>query len=385
MWGYVLPLQHAEDEKMAKAFMTKKVAKESEVKTPALYGISHSNRNFSDKYCWGKNQFNSSFPVALCCYMRDKKYGSILISQKGEETQTCIISFDKVFGTTKSNDKLKFCFESAFAPYGEFVEDEMEVIDLVIKDFRNDTFIRPLEIKLTTLPDDGTSSFAEERYGSELVVRSPTMRYLALGIAQKCGKKERAEIQKILQGACAKIRDWGNQAEMLTRRGDIFDALNKFLISFEKIQQPLLIQPIWKTIGKEPKLAENCLDVFTWTDFALARMLYDISISSRSENVITRPQRALLRLARFLYEFSKAGKVYQQPIYDGMTFDTLGDKEFAVNGHKTNKYMSCARLVKPIVRKKEIKNIVLGGGQKYLSPERRFDAILFFSTDLFED
>lgn len=370
---------------MTKVFMTKKESKAAEVKTPALYGILHSNRNFSDKYCWGKNQFNSSFPVALCCYMRDKKYGSVLISQKGEATQTSTISFDKVFGTAKSNDKLKFCFESAYAPYGEFVEDEMEVIDLVIKDFKSEAFIRPLEIKLTTLPDDGTSSFEEERYGSELVVRSPTMRYLALGIAQKCGKKERAEIQKILQRACAKIRDWGNQAEMLTRRGDIFEALNKFLISFEKIQQPLLIQPIWKTIGKEPRLAENCLDVFTWTDFALARMLYDISISSRSENVITRPQRALLRLARFLYEFSKAGKVYQQPIYDGMTFDTLGDKEFAVNGHKTNKYMSCARLVKPIVQKKEIKNIVLGGGQKYLSPERRFDAILFFSTDLFED
>lgn len=365
--------------------MIKAKTNKSGVKTPALYGILHSNRNFSDKYCWGKNQFNSSFPVALCCYMRDKKYGSVLIAQKGEKTQTKIISFDKVFGTTKANCKLKFCFESAFAPYGKFVEDEMEVIDLVIKDFETDAFIRPLEIKLTTLPDDGTSSFSEEKYGSELVVRSPTMRYLALAIAQKCGKKERTEIQKILQKACAKIRDWGNQAEMITKRGAIFEALNEFLLRFERLQQPLLIQPIWKTLGKEPKLAENCLDVFTWTDFALARLLYDISTSARNENVITRPQRALLRLARFLYEFSKVGKVYQQPIYDGMTFDTLGDKEFAVNGHKTNKYMSCARLVKPIVQKKEIKSIVLGGGQKYLSPERRFDAILFFSTDIFED
>jgi len=26
----------------------------------------------------------------------------------------------------------------------------------------------------------------------------------------------------------------------------------------------------------------------------------------------------------------------------------------------------------------------LGGGHKLLSPERRFDAILYFSTDLFE-
>ena len=352
---------------------------------PALYGIAHSNRNFKDRYCWGKNQFNSSFPVALCCYMRDRKYGTVLISQKGEHTETSIVNFDKVFGTKKPNDQLKFCFESAFAPYGEFVEDEMEVIDLVIKDFKSDEFIRPLEIKLTTLPDDGTSSFSEDKYGSEIVVRSPTMRYLALGIAQKCGTKERGKIKEIFHSDCKAIRDWSNQAEMLTKRQAIFAALNKFLLAFESFQQPLLLQPIWKTNGKEPKLAENCLDVFTWTDFALARMLYDVAISARSDNAITRPQRALLRLARFLYEFSKAGKVFQQPIYDGMTFDTLGDKEFALNGHKTNKYMSCSRLVKPIVQKCEIKNIVLGGGQKYLSPERRFDAILFFSTDLFED
>lgn len=359
--------------------------KTTETLDPSLYGISHSNRNFKDRYCWGKNQFNSSFPVALCCYMRDKQYGTVLISQSGDKTQTTIVSFDDVFGTSKPNTQLKFCFESAFSPYKEFVEDEMEVIDLVIKDFETDEFIRPLEIKLTTLPDDGTSSFSEDKYGSEIVVRSPTMRYLALGVAQKCDSKDRDKIKSIFHDTCKNIRDWSNQAEMLTKRQAIFSALNTFLLTFEEFQQPLLLQPIWKTNGKEPKLAENCLDVFTWTDFALARTLYDVSISARSDNAITRPQRALLRLSRFLYEFSKAGKVYQQPIYDGMTFDTLGDKEFALNGHKTNKYMSCARLVKPIVKKCEIRNIVLGGGQKYLSPERRFDAILFFSTDLFED
>lgn len=128
---------------------------------PALYGIEHSNRNFKDKYCWGKNQFNSSFPVALCCYMRDKKFGTVLISQEDEKTKTSVIGFDEVFGTKLPNASLKFCFESSFLPYGDYVEDEMEVIDLVIKDFKTDAYIRPLEIKLTTLPDDGTSSFSE--------------------------------------------------------------------------------------------------------------------------------------------------------------------------------------------------------------------------------
>lgn len=35
------------------------------------------------------------------------------------------------------------------------------------------------------------------------------------------------------------------------------------------------------------------------------------------------------------------------------------------------------------VSKESIKEIVLNGGHKHLSPERRFDAILYFSTDIF--
>ncbi|RKZ70412.1 MAG: HindVP family restriction endonuclease, partial [Candidatus Parabeggiatoa sp. nov. 1] len=41
---------------------------------PRLFGIKHSNRDFSNKESWGKNQFNSSFPVALACYMSDKGF-----------------------------------------------------------------------------------------------------------------------------------------------------------------------------------------------------------------------------------------------------------------------------------------------------------------------
>lgn len=46
--------------------------------------------------------------------------------------------------------------------------------------------------------------------------------------------------------------------------------------------------------------------------------------------------------------------------------------------------MSSPELTKPRVKKNEIKNIIKGGGEKLLSPERRFDAIVFSSPDLFE-
>ena len=45
--------------------------------------------------------------------------------------------------------------------------------------------------------------------------------------------------------------------------------------------------------------------------------------------------------------------------------------------------MLCDRLISPVIKKSEIKNIILGGGQNLLSPERRFDAILFNSPSLF--
>jgi hypothetical protein len=45
---------------------------------PGLYGIQNSNRSGSD--LWGKNQFNSTFPASLACYMRDKAIKAIYLS-----------------------------------------------------------------------------------------------------------------------------------------------------------------------------------------------------------------------------------------------------------------------------------------------------------------
>ena len=33
---------------------------------PNLFGLNNTNRDFSLKETWGKNQFNSSFPASLC-------------------------------------------------------------------------------------------------------------------------------------------------------------------------------------------------------------------------------------------------------------------------------------------------------------------------------
>jgi len=44
-------------------------------KLPRLFGLNKTNRNFTQKTSWGKNQFNSSFPASLCCYLASKNIG----------------------------------------------------------------------------------------------------------------------------------------------------------------------------------------------------------------------------------------------------------------------------------------------------------------------
>jgi len=287
-----------------------------------------------------------------------------------------------MFNTSLPNEKLYFSFESRYEPFNCFVHDELETIDLIIRNVQTEKYIQPLEIKLTTLPDNTTEGLSEDEYGCEIVIRSPTMRYMALSMAYSL-RKYFSQIRDIFEPSCLTVRAWDNEDEILNKMPSILRALETFISKYRNYEQPLLMQPVWKTIGKSPNLADNCLDIFVWSNFALTQLFMNSAINNESPN-ISRHQRAAARLARFLFEISRTGKVYQKPIYDGMSLGNQTDKEFAISGNKTFPFMKCDRLARPAIHKNQIKEIILGGGQKYLSPERRFDAIIYFSKDLFE-
>lgn len=351
---------------------------------PGLFGIHRSNRDFADAYYWGKNQFNSSFPVALVCYMQSRQIPLVSIQyQDSHNTRLGLMDVSEVWGTTLPAKDIYFAFEHRFDPYSTWVHDDLPAIDVVICDGEKSKPIRPLEIKLTTLPDNTTESFAENMYGTELVIRSATTRYMALSIAQSV-QKHRKQVQAIFEPVLAKVRDWDSKDVALKIAPATVEALTVFLDRYKTHQKPLLLQPIWKTIGKSPQLAEQCLDVFVWSDFALTHLFLDSVRTAAANGSMTRQLRAAIRLSRFIYDRSCRDKVYQAPIFDGMTYDWQNDKEFAISGTKSHALMSHQRLTQPIIGKADIKNIILGGGQKFLSPERRFDAILYFSKDLFE-
>ena len=350
---------------------------------PSLFGIVRSNRNFADPYYWGKNQFNSAFPVALACYMRAKQLPLVYVKFKdSSRTEVGELDISELFGSTLPCDQLYFAFEARFDHFRSFVHDELPPIDLVVGAGDPVRQLRPVEVKLTTLPDNTTESLTQDKYGTELVIRSATTRYMALSMAQAVDA-HRERVQEIFEPVFARVRNFDSKVEMARVVPLAVGALESFLSEFKHLQSPLLMQPIWKTVGKSPILAQNCLDIFVWSDFALTHLFLDSARNPRDANAISRYARAALRLTRFLYERSKSSKVFQAPIYDGMTFDNQNDKEFAISGTRSRELMACQRLVKPAITKDEIQNIILGGGHKHLSPERRFDAILYFSTDLF--
>jgi len=341
---------------------------------PSLYGIINSNRTGDD--LWGKNQFNSSFPVSLACYMRDNDINAIYLSlNENLEVVANELHFNEVFNTSLDSNDIYFSFESKFDPYQVYSYDDISGIDLVVKD-TSGNFLQPLEIKLTVIPDNSTYQNNESEWGSEIVIRPPTTKYCGLGMVHSC-INQLEEIRNIFEPVCHDVRHWDSIPEINSKMDDFIDALNIFESQYIQFQKPLLLQPIWKTQGKSPLLAENAFDIFVWSDFALSRLFIDAS-NNRNDNV-TRLMRSTARLTRFLYEISTRRITHLNHIYTEMTFGHQTDKEFSVNGSKTVPYMNHVRRFNPILPQSVLSNIILGGGEEKLSPERRFDQTIYYT------
>ena len=351
---------------------------------PALFGLNRSNTNkdFSQVKAWGKNSFNNCFPIALLCYMQSQNIAPVyLVLDQNWNVIPEKIDVNSVFGHAYDSEDIYFAFEYTYGQNQQFVKGTLPRIDLVVMDNSNSEspWLRALEIKLTALPDNSTCSLSEDQYGCELVVRPNTIIHLTLEIV-----RQYAEHQSELLGSLSPIFqnnfDWESEDSILEKIPYITQAIKTLLLAKIDDQIPLVIQPIWKTIGKSARLHENCLDVFVWSTFAFTKLLLDTVEQGRAGE-FSRAKRAVLWVVKMLSDFATDGKIDPQTVSVGFTRQT--DKAFALSGKKTHPYMSCAELSRPRIKKTEIKNIILGQGEKLLSPERRFDAILVNSPQLF--
>jgi hypothetical protein len=353
---------------------------------PGLFGVTHSNRDFTQTDSWGKNQFNSSFPAGLTNFLASKNLDNVyLYLDKDLKVKHGKISTEQLFGIKANSDDLFFSFESPYTPYQQLVIGSLPRVDLVTQLRSKGQCLRPIEVKLTALPDNSTCNLREEYYGCEIVIRPDTIVYLACSIVANF-KENKDDIANIIGNKFDNITDWTDGATVWPFITQMISAIDKVILSVLEKQEPLLMQPIWKTNGKSPKLADNCLDVFVWSNFAFIQLFVDVARGELSEgaNRITRQVRTIIWLFKMLYDFSKQGQINHHKIIDELSYNTKNDKAFAASGRITHRYMSCAELTKPRIQQKEIKNIILDGGQNLLSPERRFDAIIYNSPELFK-
>ncbi|MGN0549847.1 MAG: HindVP family restriction endonuclease [Acutalibacteraceae bacterium] len=286
------------------------------------------------------------------------------------------IPINEVFNCgNKSPQDLYFSFESVFAPYQQYSFDPIDGIDLVVKD-TNGNYLSPLEVKLTVIPTSQTSVLPEEKWGSEIVVRSATTSYCALGMFDSV-KEHSREIREIFEEACSSIQMWDNDYEMTHKIPSLCKAIDDFQSAYYMHQKPLLMQTLWKTQGQSPILADQAFDIVIWSDYAFSRLFLDNSVLPAE--TMRRGMRASARLARCLWELSKSGKIRVVDIYRQMAFGNQTDKEFAVGGSLWRKYVTSERIKNLALNKDVVNQIIEPGYIDRLMPERRFDQTLYFT------
>lgn len=80
---------------------------------PGLFGLERSNRDFEDKEAWGENQFNSSFPAALACYMHSKGVNPICLSAEAStKVVQSDLSVEALLGIDPLSSNTFFSFET---------------------------------------------------------------------------------------------------------------------------------------------------------------------------------------------------------------------------------------------------------------------------------
>lgn len=351
---------------------------------PGLFAQDHNNssRDYTREKCWGKNQFNSSFPASLVAYMGYKGIEPVYLKTDLENKVVhSSISASELYRIDPLAQNAFYNFEAGYIGFEKFYTGDREKIDLVMVDRDTNESLIGLEIKLTAIPDSTTKNLPEDKYSSEIVVRPPTINFLACSLCSYfTGTDGRNKLHELL-GTVPQINHWEEIDDVLPHYDKILDAILNVSRYLQDKQSPLIIQPIWKTKNGSAILCDDCLDVFVWSNLSVIQMC---RIQEPDKTKINRPMRTIIWLYLMLFNYA----VYEQFDYKRIvrlhSYNIANDKAFAISGIQSYNLLKSPQLTHPRINKNEIRNIILGGGQNYLSPERRFDAVIVYSPELFD-
>lgn len=329
---------------------------------PGLFAQNHNNssRDYSQEYYWGKNQFNSSFPASLVAYMSYKGVKPVyLCTDKDNNVVHSYISGTELFKINPLAENAFYNFEASFPAYDKFYTGEREKIDLVMLDTAtaNDTPLIGLEIKLTALPDSTTKNLTEDKYSCEIVVRPPTINFIACSICNSFKTIEEKEKLRAMLNAVPRINHWEEPDEVLPHYEKILQSVLNISTYLQNKQTPLIVQPIWKTKGGKSILAEDCLDVFVWSNLAVIQMCNRSDSSSNKK--ITRPMRTIIWIYLMLLDYTGVyGQFDYRRIVRLHSYNIANDKAYALSGTQTYEFLQCAELEHPRISKFDIKTLV---------------------------
>ena len=341
-----------------------------------LKGKENTNRN-PEEY-WGKNQFNSSFPAALCLWMESNGSTFVYATYNNGEHFLNEQTFEMLWG--QSGENTNFLFEDSFTPYSRYTIAPPGRVDLVTKNISGD-YSRALEVKLTVIPDNTTCDLSEDKWGFELVIRPNSIKHAILGLYNNTegNPKVMDSIRDATSQLCLTI-NWNSASDVHRRFGEIHDAAKKIREVLAPFQSPLILNAVWKTIGQSPIIAKDAFDVFVWSNLALCSVAIDQSVARADRQALTRQQRTVARFVRSFNELCTQRRANLEQIFTEMAYELQTDKEFALSGRDTHLIFCHERLRKPSVGVEALAEIIQDNGQKELRPERRLDASIFFAT-----
>lgn len=349
---------------------------------PSLFGQQHASRDYTQKKNWGKNIFNSSFPASLVAYMHSKGLCPVYLTiDRNCKVRQGYIAADSLFGVDPLSDSAYYSYESEYPKYSTLYTGPREKMDLVMMNFDSREVLSAFEVKLTAMPDNSTAEKDEAEYSCEIVVRPPTIWNIGCSICSAYDTVNKRERLRRFLNRVPMVNNWAEAEEVLKYFEDIKQSLLDICSDLAKQQVPLVIQPVWKTDGKKMRLKEDCMDVFVWSNLAVVQLC----VKDHVVTSIDRFDRTLVWIFRMLLEYVTHGRFDYRRIIRQQSYRLANDKAFSIPGVRTYRYLKSPELHHPRIKKSEIKNIILGGGQNLLSPERRLDAVLVNSPDLFED
>lgn len=342
---------------------------------PLFYGIRDSN--IPPYAMWDRETFPKAISVALANYLGDRGLPLNYVSTDGGcSCNVEQITTSEIYGSGGTPfTALRFDFDSVYGPHLDLASGVPES-DLVVTDSVSGSS-RRLDILASVVPDASTRNLEPSRMGPEMTVRTNMLKSCALSMASSL-MGERESALETLRDAVRdiEISDWESVSECAD---SMVKAIDRLELSYPALQKPMLLQCMWRTEADGPVMDDDAMDIFVWSDFAFSRLFLE-STRRSSDGGPTRPMRCAVRLFSIIISILEGNHPDLDRIIKDTGYGIAGNREFMVNGKQSNRMMSCNRLVRPVLKTSEIRNLASEGFEGMIAPERRLDTCMYYAA-----